>query len=141
VLYVTVKGQLSHSSFIQKSSAPWIVFSGSVPYKLDIKNTGNTHFFAYVSGQLEGLSAKPREPAAAHILMPGTTRTVESDISAPTLPGIYRVVYGYRTDDGKTTERSSFVLYLPPWSVLVPAGLIIVLWPLLRRHKKKSTDS
>lgn len=141
ILYTTVNGKLDYGSSIQKSSAPWIVFGGSVPYSLDIKSTGNTHFFVYVSGQLLGLSARPREPATAHILLPGTVRTIGGAIDAPLLPGIYKMTYGYKTDSGQTTERSSYVLYLPPWSVLIPLGLLVVFWPFLRRKRKQPTDS
>jgi hypothetical protein len=141
VLYVTVNGKLDYSSSIQKSSAPWIVFGGAIPYNLDVKSTGNTHFFIYVSGQLQGFSAQPREPVIAHILLPNTVRAVGGTMNAPVLPGIYKMTYGYKTDSGQATERSSYVLYVPPWSVLIPLGLFVVCWPILKRKKKKPTDS
>lgn len=141
VLYVTVRGKIEFSSIIQKHSAPWIVFNERVPYQLDVKNTGNAHFFVYVSGQLQGLSAKPRESADARILLPGAIRTISGSISAPSLPGVYKIIYGYKTDGGQTVERSSYLLYLPPWSVLIPIGLCVVFWPLLRHGKKRPTGS
>lgn len=141
MLYLTVNGKLTRSSVIQKNGAPWIVFGGPVSYQLDIKNTGNTHFFVYTSGQLRGLGAKPREPARAHILLPGTVRTIRDSIDAPALPSLYQVTYGYTTDEGQTVERSSYLLYVPPWSILAPIGLCIIFWPLLHRRKRKTTGS
>ncbi len=142
MLYVTVAGKLDYSSTIQRSSAPWLIFGNTVPYSFDVRNTGNTHYFAYVSGQLQGLTAKPREPATAHILMPGSVRAVDGTISVPVLPGVYKMTYGYKTDNNQTVERSQYVLYMPPWSVLIPLGLVIILWPALKRRRaKQSTDS
>ncbi len=141
MLYLTINGNLTRSSSIQKNSAPWIVFGDRIPYQLTVKNMGNTHFFVYVSGQLQGFSAKPREPAEAHILLPGSIRSVGGSVSAPQLPGVYKVVYGYKTDYGQTVERSNYLLYAPPWSILFLIGLGVVLWPFLKRKRKSPTGS
>jgi len=54
VLYATVKGKLEKTSQIISDKLPSIIFGQSIPLQMDIKNTGNSHFFIYASGTLSG---------------------------------------------------------------------------------------
>jgi hypothetical protein len=136
VLYVTVAGKLIKTSRIKKETIPWISFGSDIPFTLDVQDTGNTHFFIYTSGKLIGWTARPAIEEPAHILLPGTIRTVESRIVTPLLPGVYKAEYGYKTDGGQTVNRSSNVIYLPPWSLAIPLGLGWILFILLQRRKQ-----
>jgi hypothetical protein len=138
VLYVTVDGQLRRTSTIEKETIPWISFGGDIPFTLDVRNTGNTHFFTYVSGRLGGIFVKQDNKEETHILLPGTVRTIGSSIAAPLLPGVYPATYGYKTDDGQQVNKTKYVVYLPPWTVAIPIGGSWLAVVLLRRHRNRS---
>lgn len=137
VAYITVSGALQLTSQIVAQHVPWLALGSSINFSLDLKNTGNTHFFVYTSGQLSGLSAKGRGDETTHILMPGTIRTVGSSIPAPLLPGVYKINYGYRTEDGQIIQRSSLITYLPLWSLFIPLGAALLVWWWHNRRRKK----
>lgn len=134
MLYVTVNGELHRTSTIQKDSIPTISFGGDIAFSLDVKNTGNAHFFTYTVGELQGLTARGKGPEVTHVLLPNTSRILSSVISAPILPGIYRAVYGYRTDAGQVNQRERFIIYLPLWSLLIPLG---IGWLVIAFRKKR----
>lgn len=136
VLYVTVSGDLIQTSAIEKENIPAVSFGGNIPFKLDVKGTGNTHFFIYVSGRLETWWGSASAPEAAHLLLPNTTRTVGSEIASPVLPGIYKAVYGYRAENGHRTERSKWIVYLPLWSVAIPLGLAWLIFLIVKRRRR-----
>lgn len=135
VLYVTVDGKLTKTSRIDKASIPAVSFGTDIDFSLAVHNTGNTHFFAYSSGQLLGLSAKTERPQTTSLLLPDKSRIVSGTIPAPFLPGIYKVIYGFKTDDSQIVERTTHLLYLPPWTILLPAGGIWLFFAI-RRHRK-----
>jgi len=137
VLYATVNGDLQLTGQIVAQHIPWLAVGSEVSFSLDVKDTGNTHYFAYTIGQLYGPSAKGEAQETTHLLLPGAIRTIGSAIPAPLLPGIYKITYGYRTDDGQTIQRTGFITYLPLWSLLIPLGLAFGIW--WWRSRKKST--
>lgn len=144
LIYFTVRGNLTTVSHLQSSSIPWLVFGRTIPFTLNAIDTGNTHVFVYVSGELHGLFVKPPQTSTAHLLIPGAVRKLEGFIQSPVLPGIYKANYGYKTDAGWVIEQTHLVVYLPPWSIaFVLAALLLVwrFWPNLRRHKRTPNQS
>lgn len=143
LLYITVEGKLVRTSVLQNASIPWLVTGNNIPYKFDVKNTGNIHFTAYFFGQLTGLFGAQPEAGTSHLLMPGTVRTISGSIPSPLLPGVYKVTYGYRVDFAQIiTTKSSYIIYLPPWSIV--ALLLIALagrWLWQQKHKKPTKVS
>ena len=117
LLYLTVNGKLIGTSELKSSTLPRFFFGKELSYTLDVKNTGNVHYFAYFSGQLHGPSAHSAS-GNSHLLLPGAIRHVTSSIPAPLLPGVYRATYGYKTDAGTSISRSRYVVFIPPWSVI-----------------------
>lgn len=146
LLYVTVNGELRKTTELQGSSIQRFVFGNKVSYKLEARNTGNVHYFVFVSGELSGPSAKPAEPPTTHLLMPNTVRSLSGTISSPVLPGVYKATYGYKTDSGQEVLRSNYVFYAPPWSIAFLLLIALGAWHLIthrKKHQKKpdiSTD-
>jgi hypothetical protein len=139
ILYATVEGKLRKTSEIVSGTLPLITFSGSIPLHLDIKNTGNTHFFVYVSGKLSGLFLDQKRNEVAHVLLPQTIRSLETSIQSPVIPGIYQATYGYRNEEGQYTEKTKYIAYVPIWFWVTLGGIIwlaIVLFQRKRRLKK-----
>lgn len=142
VLFVTVDGKLKKTSEIRKGSLPAVSFGGNIDFSLDLVATGNTYFFVYANGKLNGLSTKPAQQEAAHILVPGAARTVKGVILAPLLPGVYQATYGYKTDSGTSESRSKYIIYAPVWFLAIMA---IGLWYgvrllILRHHRIRHRD-
>jgi hypothetical protein len=137
VLYITVNGKLAKTSALRRGVVPRVSFGGDIPFRFDAAHTGNTHFFLYASGSIEGMGAKQHSPETTRLLLPDTARTMSGTIPAPLLPGIYEVTYGYRTDGGHTEQQNAHVLYLPVWSLAFPVGIgwLVFLW---QRHRRAS---
>ncbi len=135
VLYLTVGGQLQRTTEIQKETTPWISFGGDIPFSFDVKNTGNTHFFAYAAGKVNGPFAQPETTEETHILLPAAVRTIGGSMTSPVLPGIYEAVYGYKTDDGQTVNRSKYIVYLPLWALAIPLGVSWVGVVVVKRRR------
>jgi hypothetical protein len=140
MLYVTVKGNLRQSTQIKTDSIPHVAF-GDIQFNLTAQNTGNTHVFTFLYGQLEGVSAKPKTSEVGHLLMPGTLRTFSGVIPAPLLPGVYKALYGYTTDAGQRVEKTTWVVYIPVWSIAVLIGVvvgaIVIVRAVVRRRRAK----
>ena len=123
LLYLTVKGQLITTGQLLNSSISKFSLGKDIAYKFDIRNTGNVHYFVYPAGHLMGALTGRDTLGAAHLILPGTVRSVESFITAPLLPGIYRAEYGYRTSAGTSYVRHAYVVYVPLWSI---TGLLLL---------------
>lgn len=135
LLYMKVEGELVRTSVMENGSIPFWVTGGQVPYKFDVKNTGNVHFSAYFYGQLETLFGPLPETGTSHLLMPGATRTIEGSIPSPIFPGIYKMTYGYRVDFADIiTSKSGYIIFIPPWSVI---ALFILAYGVWRVAKNK----
>ena len=125
---------------------PRIILSNEIPYTLDVKNTGNVHYFANFSGSVNGLFYSSGTNGVSQLLMPGTTRRIAGIIRSPILPGIYKAHYGYTPDNGQRVERSQYILVVPPWSLALLAVVGFVIYKVTRHRshrtaKKASTDS
>lgn len=143
LLYLTVNGDLVQTGDIVKSSIPWVVFSSQIPYTIDIKNTGNVHYFANFTGSVAGAFYNSSPTGTSQLLMPQTTKRVTGTVPAPLLPGIYKLNYGYKADSGSDVHRSQYFLFLPPWFIVfaLVAGFVFGRRYLKMRQVKKTTDS
>lgn len=143
LLYLVVDGKLVRTSVLQNDTIPFLVTDNNIPYKFDVKNTGNVHFSAYFYGQTESLFGKGPEVGTGHILMPSAVRTVNGTIPSPMLPGIYKVTYGYKVDFAQIViTKSTYVLVAPPWSiVLVVFVLLAGRWLWQRQKARKSSEA
>lgn len=136
LLYVTVNGALRKTTELQSASFQRFAFGNKISYKLEARNTGNVHYFVFVGGELSGPSAKPAEPPTTHLLMPNTVRSLSGTISSPVLPGVYKATYGYKTDSDQEVLRSSYVFYIPPWSIAFLLLIALGAWHFITRRKK-----
>ena len=141
LLYVSAQGKLIRTSVLENDSIPLFVSGDEIPYKFDVKDTGNVHFSAYFYGQVQGLFGTYPESGTSHLLMPGSIRQVGGSVPTPLLPGIYRVTYGYKVDFADIiTSKTAFVVYIPPWSIATLILLIIIgRWIWQRRRQGRTT--
>lgn len=138
LLYLTINGTLTRTSHVVNRSLPRVVFTPQISYSLDVKNTGNIHYFAYIATRVDGLFYHNAPNGVSQLLMPGTTRTIENTIASPLLPGIYKLSYSYTPDQGSKITGLQYFLFLPPWSIaLLIIVLAILIHFLSRRYKRK----
>lgn len=140
LVYLKVSGKLIQTGVMLNDSLPFLVTGNTVPYKFDVKDTGNIYFSSYFYGKIDGLFGIGSQPetGTSHLLIPNVVRTITGTIPSPLLPGIYRVTYGYRVDFTPiVVTKSAYILFIPPWSV---AALVLVLltarWVWQKRHKR-----
>lgn len=133
LLYITVNGKLVQTGRTESSSIKRWVFEREIPYDITLRNTGNVHYFVFVSGRLQGLFTDGRDQSATHLLMPNTVRRMGGTIDSPTLPGIYKATYGYKTDSGASEMRSEYIFFTPPWSIAALLLIVIGVRSFLRR--------
>jgi hypothetical protein len=134
LLYLTVSGKLIESSTPVGSHISHFAYKHKIPYTIDVKNTGNVHYFAYFSGNLNSVFTKQGPTGTSHLLLPGTTRQVSESIPAPLLPGFYDAHFGYKTDAGEVFMQSSYVVYIPPWFI---AALLLGAFGLYKLWQRK----
>lgn len=140
LLYMTIEGELVRTSQITKHSLPSFVMTPSIAYSLDIKNTGNTHYFALVSARVDGLFYHDAPNGTSQLLMPGTTRAINASITSPLLPGIYKLTYTIAPDQGAPTQSSHYFLYAPLWCIVLLVLLGIVLFQHLKKRRIKRRE-
>ena len=138
LLYLTVNGDLKRTSQVIGRSLPAVVLTPEIKYSLDIKNTGNIHYFAYVEARVDGLFYQNAPNGSSQLLMPGTTRRIEGSIKSPLLPGVYKLSYTITPDQGPKTEGSQYFLFLPPWTVALLIILGAVIGHTIVRRLRKN---
>ncbi len=139
LLYLTVNGTVVRTSQFVGSSIARVSFGKQITYSLDVKNTGNIHYYGYFSGGVSGLFVHPNTTGNSHLLLPGAIRKVTSSIPSPALPGIYHATYGYVTDSGTTVTQHRYVVFIPPWSIAFALLALMGGFKLYRRQTRKRT--
>lgn len=139
LLYLTVNGDLKYSSQVVERSLPWIVIQPQIRYTLDIKNTGNIHYFGYFESEVRGLFYHDAPNGSSQLLMPGKIRSIDNSIRSPLIPGIYRLTYSYTPDNGPTINGSHYFVFLPPWSIalfiiIAAIGTQLIIHRIKRRR-------
>lgn len=140
LLYLTVDGALVKTSEAVSESLPSLVVTPDITYSLDIKNTGNTHYFAYVSGMVDGIFYHNAPNGTSQLLMPDTVRSVSGTITSPLVPGVYKLTYTIQPDQGEALTGSRYFVYLPVWFIILFGfALILVGRALYRRARHEKT--
>lgn len=124
VVYLTISGNLTKTSTITGDTFPSVSFGGDISFTLDLRNTGNTHFFIYNEATVTNGIIHRSVNEEGHILLPKTVRAIDYSIPSPVLPGIYRADYGYKTDSNQDINRTKYFVYAPLWSFALLIGLI-----------------
>jgi hypothetical protein len=135
LLYLTVNGTLTRTSQIVKSSLFPIVVGTQIPYSLDVKNTGNIHYFAYFSAKVDGLFYHREPTGTSQLLMPDKIRQIKNTIPSPFIPGVYKVTYGYSPDQGDAVYKTSYVVVLPPWFVILATIIAVIVIRITARRR------
>ncbi len=145
LLYLTVNGQLIRTSVLQNSSVPFFVAGDEVPYKFDVRDTGNVYFSAFFYGQLSTIFGPVTQQVGTdHIVIQGAPRTINGGVPTPLLPGVYKLTYGYKVDFADfIVTKTAYVLFIPPWSFVAFIFLVFAvrwLWQRRSRYQRKKSS-
>lgn len=140
LLYLTVNGALTRTSVITDHSLPFLVVSPRVEYTLDVKNTGNVHYFAQLSSTIDGLFYHDAPNGTSQLLMPGKVRHLTSSIATPVIPGIYKLTYTITPDDGVSYAESRYFVYAPLWFIIALGFVVLFLAHRVRSQRRNSTE-
>lgn len=138
LLYLTVDGKLVRTSQAVGESLPSFVISPEVNYSVDIKNTGNTHYFAYTSASISGPFYRDSPNGTSQLLMPGTTRKAAGSIKSPLIPGIYTLTYTVAPDQGEPITGSRIFVYLPLWFIILFGFSMLVSYLAYAKRVKRT---
>lgn len=135
LLYITINGKLTHTGSISHVSAPKVVFGKQFDVSVDVTNTGNTYYFAAVTGHVKGFLTGASTAPQNHLLIPQKPRRVSSSLHSPALPGIYPVTIKYTADNGTVAYATQYVLFLQPWSIATIIAVILLLAVIQNRQR------
>ena len=131
LIYLTVAGNLQYSSKIISSSTEHFSFGSNINYNFTILPKGNVYSYVYTYAHLGKITTSQ----IAHIVYPNAIRKISGTIGHPTIPGLYKITYGYRSSSNMVALKSSWVIYFPPWLL----ALIIVVVLIMMQLKFKPT--
>jgi hypothetical protein len=127
LVYLTVKGKVSRVGHVVSVTSPWAV-TGPDSWSVTLQNTGTTHFRSRYDVEIQNLIGNVMSSASGDaLILPSTVRLVSDELPAPSLPGVYKVVYKIGLGDTPAVSETRYLLYMPPWASL----LLILLIPLL----------
>lgn len=133
-------GKIIRSATIESANMHPVVFTPTLDYSFNVKNTGNVHFDAYFYARLENQLGKYPVVGANQVVLAKTTRRVTGDVPMPLLPGIYKMTYGYTNyERSPINTRSATIFYIPPWFIVaIVLTILVIVWVIQRRKKSES---
>jgi hypothetical protein len=138
ILYVTVDGNVTTGGQSVGASVPFFQFNPPLQASERIRNTGNTDFTVTSDIEVADIFGAVKHKATREsVVLPDSTRRIESNWSSPAWMGLYKVTMTTKFLD-KNETSSHHVLLVPVW-VYATLGLLIgarILYAVAHRKKK-----
>lgn len=139
IVYATIKGDVKLAGRTTSIDTPW--FQSSVPLitHATVENTGNNDFAANVTYRVSDVFGSVKyNTQKDYAILPSTTRDVPQQWDNAPWFGLYKVDVSIDVL-GHKTEKSSYVLIMPKWLILL-VGIVLIagLVYVFRRRKKTS---
>lgn len=137
MVYITVTGEVTRSGELISLNTPWLVVNNN-QWSAVMRNSGSTHYRSRfntalsdifgnnIGGYIQGES----------MILPGTVKLLNNEFKLPTWPGIYTVTYTIGLGDNPARLEKRYLLYLPSWSILTFAGILVSVKIFTSRRKK-----
>lgn len=139
LLYITVTGDVSRIGKLYSLYTPWLITS-SVPWTMNIQNSGSTHFHSRSSLTLRTLLGEEVSVTNGDsLILPGTIRSIESIIPTPLWPGVYIAEYQIGLGDTPGVSETKLLIYAPPLFTLaiICIGILVALYLLRRSYRRR----
>jgi hypothetical protein len=141
LLYITaasdVLGAATRSGHVLSLSSPWLVVDKGA-WGMTLQNAGTTHYRSEYTVKTEDLfGGTVGENKDSALILPGTIRAIQGEMSLPSVPGIYRVIYTIGLGDVPGVTETHYMVFLPPWAILTLTTAIVVAGYLSYRKLSK----
>ena len=141
LLYITVAsdvlGAVTRAGHVLSLSSPWLMVDKGT-WGMTIQNGGTTHFRSDYSVKIENIfGRKISENQNSALILPNTIRAISGELPAPSMPGIYKVIYTIGLGDTPNVVKTQYMLYLPIWTIAIITMIIITGGYLFYRKVNK----
>ncbi len=137
MLYLTVSGNYKKDGQFVDATVPRVVFNRNIAWSYRVRNTGNVHFYSPMEATIKTFFGRELgKTKNEHLIMPSSTKLVESSAQLPIWPGVYRLQARIAVADKSTTNVGRTILFVPIPLVLLLALILFWLYKLLKRLKK-----
>lgn len=126
LVYLEIPGDLRRDGKVVDSSLVRLTLDRNVDYDVRLVNQGNVHY--EVDARLKRqniLGGQSNDFQLTGLLLPGTIRKLQTQVTLPTFPGLYKVSGTVSFPNQKLAVPTRYVVYIPPWSILL--GLIVLV--------------
>jgi hypothetical protein len=129
LLYITVAsdvlGAVTRAGHVLSLSSPWLMVDKGI-WGMTIQNGGTTHFRSAYSVKIENIfGGKVSEDQNSALILPNTIRAISGESPAPSVPGIYKVIYTVGLGDTPNVVETHYMLYLPIWAITIITAAIV----------------
>lgn len=135
LVYITVQGNVTKTGRLLSLASPMII-TGDSDWSAVLQDTGTAHFYSIYSLKIQGLFGQSISTNDDAMILPGTIRLISAKLSAPKIPGIYKLIYTFGLGDSAAVVETRYILYMPVWATALLVSITaFVIW-LKRRPKK-----
>ncbi|MDB5179627.1 MAG: hypothetical protein JWN12_259 [Candidatus Saccharibacteria bacterium] len=140
LLYITVAGDVTRTGKVLTFNSPLLAF-GNPTWTAALQNSGSTHFHSLYSVSVTSLfgGSALTSTQGDSLILPSSVRLLSQVIPYPQWLGIYRLDYTIGLGDVPAQQETKWILYLPPVQSLLILGILVGLFFLRPKQKKKST--
>lgn len=128
LVYFTIDGDILKTGSLIKLNAPWL-FIDKAGWSVTIRNSGTTHFQSVYSVKIYSLFGKKTASYQNDsLILPASIKLISSDLPKLSLPGAYVANYSVSLGDSPSESKTSVLLYLPVWFVVLCLVIILLLF-------------
>jgi hypothetical protein len=140
LLYITVAGDVTRTGKVLTFNSPLLTF-GNPTWTAALQNSGSTHFHSLYSVKVKSLfgGSTLTSTQGDSLILPSSVRLLSQAIPLPQWLGIYRLNYTIGLGDVPAQQETKWILYLPPVQSLLVLGILIGLFFLRPKRKRRST--
>lgn len=140
LLYITVSGDVSRTGYVLGLFIPWSMTSSTV-WSATLRDSGSAHFTSNYSMDVKTLwNSDVSSYSSTSLILPMTIRLVTGTIAAPTIPGIYKLVFTASLGDSKGAKITKYILYMPIYGWIIIVTILLIITSIVRathrRHEK-----
>lgn len=138
LVYVNVEGEVSRVGNLILLNTPWLT-TGTSNWSATVRNSGTTHYHSVYGVSVYDLFGnKKSELTNESLILPASIRLISGKLPQLFLPGIYKTTYEISLGDSPQIKKSSLIIYLPEWFILLILLVIGVL--IIKKSIKTNQD-
>ena len=134
---IQVEGEAVKSGKLKKAEIPRISFADKENLKIELENTGNSHFKPEGTVLAKSLAGQEifRLDIKDKTLLPKTSRSFAGVLEKRDLFGVYKILGSVKDGDGKEIQFSKWIFLVPWREILVILALAGFWWWFLEKFR------